>query len=131
MNELIVALYDLVALAGVLFLAYVIRQAMNDPHLKRVDPPTIKKARKNTFFAAAAFLSFTVCFQDYWLIHPSVIAVGLVTSGLIAGAIAILMVSLISMKRRAPPEIPNGHFKFNINKGWAHIMTNHRHSDAP
>lgn len=102
MNELFVGIYDLAAFSGMFFLMFVIRQAQNDLHLRRTDPPSVKDARKLAFFSAATFLLLTVCFQDYWLVHPSVIAVALVSTGFVIGAIGILAVSLISMHLRAP-----------------------------
>ncbi len=103
MNDAIVFVYDSSALAGALFLMFVIRQAMNDLHIKRTDPPEVQNARKLAFFSAAAFLLLTVVFQDYWLIHPSVFTVGIVATGLVGGAIWILAVNIVSLHMRAPP----------------------------
>lgn len=106
MNDLVVAIYDIAAFAGTLFLMFVIRQAINDLHIKRTDPLSVQNARKIAFFAAASFLMLSVCFQNYWLVHPSLVPVGLVATGLVVGAIAILAVNVISLHLRAPG---NGH----------------------
>lgn len=117
MNELIVATYDLAAFAGMFLLIHVIRQAMNDIHLNRTDSPWVIKARKRAFFADAAFLLLTVCFQDYWLRDPSLIAVGIVTIGLVTGGIAILAVNVISLHMRAPPQNNSG-FRVSQAHSW-------------
>lgn len=116
MSEIVIAMYELTAFSGALFLVFVIRQVMNDLHLKRTDPPSVQSARKIAFFSAAAFLLLTVCFKNYWLVHPSVITVGFVATGLIAGAIAILAVNIISLRLRIPPENPRG---FHTTSSWS------------
>jgi len=108
MNNLVITLYDLSAYAGALFLAFVLRQAMNDLHITRTDSQWIQNARRNAFISAAAFLFLTVYFQPYWLEHPSVIAVGLVCTGLMLGLIWVLAVSVVSLRLRAPPKGNHG-----------------------
>lgn len=103
MNNIVVALFDVVAFGGVLLLMYVIRQAQNDLHLNRTDRPNVMMARKVTFFADAIYVLFTMYFQDFWLVHPSVVITGLVVTGHIIGGMAILAVSVVSMHERAPP----------------------------
>lgn len=119
MNNLVIAIFDFVAFAGVLLLMYVIRQAQNDLHLNRTDRPGVMKARKATFFADAAYVLMTVFFQDYWLVHPSVVMTGLVVTGLVAGGMSILAVSVVSMHERAPPS--SGHNYEATKSGWWRI----------
>lgn len=102
MSEIVVALYDTSAFAGTLFLIFVIRQAMDDLHIRRTDPLSVQNARKVAFFSAASFLLLSIIFQDYWLRNPSVVSVGLVSTGLVVGAIAILAINVISLHLRAP-----------------------------
>ncbi len=118
MSNLVIALFDTVAFAGVLMLMYVIRQALNDLHLKRTDRPMVLQARKATFFADAIYILLTVYFQDYWLVHPSVVVTGLVVTGHLAGGMSILAVSLISMKERAPPT----GFRVSTGHAWRRIV---------
>jgi NADH:ubiquinone oxidoreductase subunit 6 (subunit J) len=108
MNSFVIALYDLSAYAGALFLAFVLRQALNDMHIGRTDPQWIQNARRNAFISAAAFLFLTIYFQPYWLEHPSVITVGLVCTGLMLELIWVLAVSVISLRLRAPPKGQTG-----------------------
>lgn len=102
MNNLVVALFDIVAFAGVLLLMYVIRQAQNDLILRRNDRPGVLQARKWTFYGDAMYVLLTIYFQDYWLVHPSVVVTGLVVTGHLLGGMSLLMVSLISMQERDP-----------------------------
>ena len=99
-----VTLFNVVALSVVALLMFVVTQATKDQHLKRHDSTAVKSSRKNSFYSAASYLILSIIFQDYWLIHPSVVATGLVVTGFIAGAGWVLAVSLVSMKSRAPPE---------------------------
>lgn len=124
MNELVIAVYDIVAFAGVLLLMYVIRQAQNDLHLTRTDRPQVAKARKATFFADAAYVLLTIFFQDYWLVHPSVVMTGLVVTGLVGGGMAILAVSVVSMHERAPPQNQSGYRPVSQFNAWRrrHIL---------
>jgi len=121
MNNLVIAVYDLVAFAGVLLLMYVIRQAQNDLHLNRTDRPQVAKARKVTFFADAAYVLLTVFFQDYWLVHPSVVMTGLVVTGLVGGGMCILAVSVVSMHERAPPSNGTISRSYRIPSSWFRI----------
>lgn len=100
MNDYMVHAFDVIALIGALMLVFVGRQAMNDLHLRRTDPPNVAKARKLTFYASSAFVLLTVCFQYYWLTA----AVAPVVSGYILMSISILSVSLVSMALRKPPD---------------------------
>jgi hypothetical protein len=118
MDSLVVALYDTVASMTVLVLAFVVTQAMRDVHLKRIDALPVQKARKNTFYAAMVFIVLTVVFQSNWLWHPTTVVTGLVVSGLLAGAVAILAVSFVSMKHRAPSG--PGHAS-HAARGWQRI----------
>jgi len=104
MNELVIALYDLVAFAGMLFLMIVITQAMNDSLLRRNDSSWVQTHRKRAFYGAAAYLLLTICIQDYWLVHPTVVSVGLVVTGLLLGSNWILAVNSISLGSRVPPD---------------------------
>jgi hypothetical protein len=103
MSDIIVAVYDAAAGLSMLLLMFVIFQAINDMHIKRTDPESMQIQRKLAFFSAAAFLGLTVCFQRYWLLQPSVISVGLVTTGFLAGLIWVLSVNALSLHMRAPP----------------------------
>lgn len=127
MNDLVVYAYIAFAFAGSGILVYVITQAMNDLHLKRTDPPSVAMSRKLTFYADGAFLLLTVYFKDYWLTNPSVISTALVSIGFVGGGIAILMVSLVSMKKRAPP--PSGHLYPEARFGRARMFFRQRHED--
>ena len=107
MNDLescIVDIYVVVATLGAFFLAYVLRQAINDNTLSRTDPRAIKKFRKGAFGTAAYFLLLTVFFRDRWLLHPSLVATGLVAIGFMMSAIFILTVNSVSLKRRTPDD---------------------------
>jgi hypothetical protein len=117
MNEIAIAIYVVVALAGALLLMSVIFQASNDLHLNRTDHPSIIKARKNAFFGDAIFLTLTVVFREYWLVHPSVIATGLVAAGLVGGGIMLLVVNVISLHMRAPPP-SDGHRAYQASSIW-------------
>lgn len=103
MNELIVALYDIAAFAGALLLVHVITQAENDLHLNRTDRPLVRKARKISFYSDAAFLLLTICLQNYWLVNPTTISVGVVVILQIFFGGAILAINVISLRERAPP----------------------------
>ena len=104
MNELAIAIVNLVAFVVVILLMFVATQATKDLHLRRNDSAELKASRKNSFYSAAGFLVLAIFFQDHWLIHPTVIPVAIVVAGLLAGAGWILAVSLVSMKSRAPPQ---------------------------
>jgi hypothetical protein len=112
MNELFVALavavYNIAALSGALYLVIVITQAENDLHLKKTDRPALRVARKRAFYADAAFLLITVALQKYWLLHPTTISVAIVTTGYIAGGIWILAVNSASLREREPPQSQSG-----------------------
>lgn len=108
MNEIAIALVNIVALSVIVLLMFVVTQATKDLHLKRHDSAEVKSSRKNSFYSAATFLVIVIIFQDYWLIHPAVIPVAIVVAGLLAGAGWILSVSLVSMRSRAPPQPQNG-----------------------
>lgn len=104
MNELVVIwIYNIVVFAGMLFLMVVVTQAMNDPLLRRNDSVPLQRARKNSFYGAGAYLLLTMCLQEYWLLHPTVISVGLVVIGLLLGSIWILAVNVLSLASRVPP----------------------------
>ena len=118
MNELVIALYDIVAFGGVLLLMYVIRQAQNDLHLNRTDRPRVMHWRKMTFFADAIYVLLTIFFQDYWLRNLSVVTTGLVVTGIVAGGMSILAVSVVSMRERAPTD-PGPHgFRVSTGSVW-------------
>lgn len=101
---LAVAMFNVTAFVVATLLMFVVTQATKDLHLKKNDSAAVKSSRKTSFYSAAAYLILSVIFQDYWLIHPSVVATGFVVSGFIAGAGWVLAVSMVSMKSRAPPE---------------------------
>ena len=106
MNDLehsIVALYVVMATTGALALAYVLRQAINDNHLSRTDPPRVRSARKAVFGISAYFLLLTVFFRDRWLVHPSLIAVGIVVIGFMVAVIMVLAVNMVSFRLRQTP----------------------------
>lgn len=106
MNDLetsVVAVYIIMATASACGLAYMLRQALNDPHLSRVDPPVIRTSRKVVFGVGAYFLLLTAYCRDYWLVHPSLVAVGLVVIGFMLSLILILTVNIVSLKLRQPP----------------------------
>ena len=107
MNDLeicIVDAYVIVAVFVAIVLAYVLRQAINDNNLSRNEPRTIKKFRKGAFGTAAYFLLLTVFFRDRWLVHPSLVATGLVAIGFLMSAGFILTVNSMSLKRRTPDD---------------------------
>ena len=104
MNELAIAVVNIIAFTVVVLLMFVVTQATKDLHLRRNDSAEVKASRKNSFYSAAAFLIIALIFQDYWLIHPAVVPVAVVVAGMLAGSGWILAVSLVSMKSRAPPE---------------------------
>ncbi len=99
-----IAAFNITAFVVATLLMFVITQATKDLHLKKNDSIAVKSSRKTSFYSAAAYLILSVIFQDYWLIHPSVVATGFVVTGFIAGAGWVLAVSLVSMKSRAPSE---------------------------
>ena len=101
-EQIIVASYDAVAILGMFSLVYVIRQTMTDIHINRTDPPILVMARKAAFGGAATFLLMTVRFQDYWLIHPSTVSVGIVMAGLIGISVVMLAINAVSLHLRAP-----------------------------
>ena len=103
MNEIVAGLYYVVAYSVMAFLVFVIGQAMDDIYLKRTDPSSVQSARKIAYFVAAAYLLFTLIFRKYWLLNPTVVSVGLVTTGLLLNCIAVLAASSVSMKLRVPP----------------------------
>ena len=103
MSDFLVQTLDFIGIAAALILAFVIRQAVNDLHLNRTDPPSVAKARKMTFYAGAGYIMLTLCFQHYWLLHPTVVSVAIVVSGYLVMCISILSVSMVSMALRKPP----------------------------
>jgi hypothetical protein len=104
MNNFVIAMYDLAASFGMIFLVFVIGQTMNDAYHKRTDAAPVQTSRKITFFSGAAYLLLTIYFQDLWLVHPTVISVGLVATMMMIGLISILSVSVVSLKSREPPK---------------------------
>jgi hypothetical protein len=106
MNDLetcIVAVYCVTATFSACALAYVLRQALNDINLSRLEPPSIRKWRKIAFGTAAYFLLFTIYFKGHWLVHPSLVAVGVVAIGFMASVIFILTVNSLSLRSRQTP----------------------------
>jgi len=99
-----VTMFNLAAFAVVVLLMFVITQATKDLHLRRHDSTAVKSSRKNSFYSAAGYLVLSIIFQNYWLIHPSIVATGFVVTGFIAGAGWILAVSSVSMKSRDPTQ---------------------------
>jgi len=97
--RLIVGAYNIASVFDVLLIAYVLIEAQDDLHLKRTDTPSILKWRGRTFAAGGYFLLFLMAIQDSWLTMSS----GLVAIGFISVSAAMLAVSAISLKRRAPP----------------------------
>jgi len=120
MNELFITIavgvYNVAALSGALFLVIVITQATNDLHLKRTDRPALRKQRRMAFYADAAFLLLTACFQKYWLLNPTTIPVAIVVIGYMMGGIWILAVNSASLRERAPPNNRSG---FRISEAGA------------
>jgi drug/metabolite transporter (DMT)-like permease len=107
MSNLIIALFNIVAFSVAALLIFVVGQALNNPHLKRNDPKEVKSQRKLSFFVAAALVMLSVIFQNYWLIHTSVVTTGLVVTLMLAGACWILAVSMVSMRLQKPRQ-PGG-----------------------
>lgn len=122
MNELAIAMVNIIAFAVVTLLMFVVTQATKDLHLKRNDSAEVKASRKNSFYSAASFLIIALIFQDYWLIHPAVIPVAIVVAGLLAGAGWILAVSLVSMKSRAPPQHGFSQSHSRMSRVWTRIV---------
>jgi len=111
MNEiatLIILVYNVLVIGDVLLLAFVITQARDDLHLSRTDPVGVSRERRRSFAVGSFFLLMTGFFQDYWLIHPTTIGVGLLAVGFIGTSAYILSVSSISMRLRAPPSNQSG-----------------------
>jgi len=107
-----IAVYNIAVVIGAFFLVIVVTQAGNDLHLNRHERPALRMARKNAFFADAAFVLLTACLQKYWLLNlPSgaIIAVSIVVTGYIAGGICILAVNSTSLREREPPENQKGY----------------------
>lgn len=102
-ETIIVYAYDALAILAACLLAYVGTQASKDMHLNRTDRPWVRKYRFMSFIADAAFQFLSVCFQQYWLLHPTVVSVGAVVILQILFGGAILVASLVSMRERAPP----------------------------
>jgi hypothetical protein len=107
MNKLIVLTFDAVAFSAAMALVYVGMQAAKDLHLNRTDRPWVRKYRKASFIADAAYIFLTVCFQNYWLVNPTTVSVGIVVILQMVFGGAILVASFVSMKERAPPQ--SGH----------------------
>src|ERR1700694_2483775 len=107
MNKLIVLLFDVVAISAAMALVYVGMQAAKDLHLNRTDRPWVRKYRKASFMADAAYILLTICFQGYWLVNPTTVSVGIVVILQMVFGGAILVASFVSMRERAPPQ--NGH----------------------
>ena len=101
-EKLAVGSYDIIIFACAIFLMVVLRQAMNDLHLSRNESPMLIAARTRAFGMAAYFAVMTVYFQDYWLIHPSIIAVAAIIAGLLLGCIHIMIVNMASFRARKP-----------------------------
>jgi hypothetical protein len=117
-----IAVYNIAAVTGAVFLAIVITQAGNDLHLKRNERPALRVARRNAFYADAAFILLTACFQKYWLLSLpgwAIIAVSIVVSGYIAGGIWILAVNSTSLRERVPPSHHDG-YRMPISYWWRH-----------
>ncbi len=121
-----VALYNIAAVSGAVFLVVVITQATNDLHLKRTDRPALRQARRMAFYSDAAFLLLTACFQKYWLINPTTIPVAIVVTGYIAGGIWILAVNSASLRERAPPGDQSG-YRASVSPSWWHRVGLQRH----
>ena len=117
MNETFVTLYVIFAIAGALLLVYVGIQAVNDLHLKRTDHPRVFKARKLVFFGDAVYLTLTICYRDFWLVHPTPLTVALAGIGFVGGGMSLLIVSLVSMHMRAPRNPEQGYRTQSV---WAH-----------
>jgi len=115
MNDIIIFMYVTTAGALMVFLAFVLRQAMNDNYLRRNDSPNVIKARKISFAMGFFFLPITVILRQYWLIPilniDVLVSIGIaaVLIGLMDIAIVILSVSMASMHYRAPPAAPHAH----------------------
>jgi hypothetical protein len=107
MNKLIVLMFDAVAISAALALVYVGMQAAKDLHLNRTDRPWVRNYRKASFIADAAYVLLTVCFQDYWLVNPTTLSVGIAMIGQILFGGNILVASFVSLRERAPPQ--SGH----------------------
>lgn len=117
MNETFVAIYVMFAIAGALLLVYVGIQAVNDLHLKRTDHPRVFKARKFVFFVDAVYLTLTICYRNFWLVHPTTLTVALVAIGFVGGGMSLLIVSLVSMHMRAPRNPKQG---YGTQSSWSH-----------
>lgn len=118
-----VAIYNIAAVTGAIFLTIVVTLAHNDLHLKRNERPALRIARRNAFYFDAAFILVTACFQKYWLLSLpdwAIISVSIVVSGYIAGGIWILAVNSISLRERAPPSNQSGYRVSPMHSWWRH-----------
>ncbi len=98
----IFAIYDFLAICGMLLLVVVAAQADNDRQLKRWESPGLRQARRASFLVAEVFLLWTVLVQG-WLWEPSLIAAGNLVPGML-----ILAVNAVSLNSRAPPDQQQG-----------------------
>ena len=122
--EIAVAVYNIAVMIGVVFLAIVVTQAHNDLHLKRNERPVLRVARRNAFYADAAFILVTAVLQKYWLIRLQpweVIAVSTVLSGYIAGGLWILIVNSASLRERVPQPPSQSGFRASTALAWRRI----------
>ncbi len=101
MNDLVTALYDIMAIVEIGILLYVIRQVQND-RINNLDPPWVRRSRHASFTAAELFLCLSIYLQGRaW--EPSWVVVGLIAFGNL-----ILAVNIISLHLRAPPSPQRG-----------------------
>jgi archaellum biogenesis protein FlaJ (TadC family) len=125
MNSIVIDLFNIVASLVAMLLIFVIRQALNNAHLKRNDPKPVTNQRKISFFSASALIVLSMTFQNYWLINTSTITTGLLVTVMLAGAGWILAVSLVSMKLQEPRQPGLGGTTFG--RMVASFRAHHKH----
>jgi len=97
-------MYVVIAIFGVLLLAFVGAQADADSALKRLEPRRLRLARKVSFTVSELFLLATVLVQIRgWPFDPLFIAIGNIATGMM-----ILGVNAASLNSRQPPQDQNG-----------------------